>query len=104
MTTPNLLPRRTMRKPAARRFEADIARACRETFTVEPWQRTPPLRSGTYINQFRDARRAFMRGLPSQLIPLDADLAAIRLAGFSDGRVLVQRPPILDLTGSIISN
>lgn len=90
----NPLPRKSMREPACRRMEPDIARACHESFVVEPWLLRPPKKADTYIQLFYDARRAFRNNMyESELIPLNVDTMAIRLAEQADGTVLVTRPP-----------
>ena len=82
-----------MQESQVRRMEHDIARACYESFVVQPWLCKPARNAVTYVSRFYDARKAFIDRLyKSQVIPRGKDLMAIKLTTQADGSVRVTCP------------
>src|SRR5580765_754162 len=85
--------RKSMRESQVRRIEHDIARACYESYIVQPWLCKPARNASTYVSRFYDARKAFIDKLyTSQVIPRGKDLMAIKLTIQADGSVKVACP------------
>lgn len=87
MNTPPVRPRRDLREPAFRRYEALISKACGGSFIHRPQGQS----AATFIARFYDARLAFRRyHYKSYQILSSYPLERIKLFELEDGRVFIQ--------------
>lgn len=85
----NALPRLTLREKAFRKYERYIARALKESYTLDPFAEMN-LRAHSFVLGFKDATLGFKRyGYDSILIPKGADFRVLRLYELSDDSVSI---------------
>jgi hypothetical protein len=83
------LPRPDLREPAFRKYESDIARACKGTIKISrELLLAMGIKPATYVCRFRDAILGYKRySYQSAMIPSGFDFSNLRLAETTDGGV-----------------
>lgn len=87
---PNLLPRRSMREDAFRKYEHLIAMACKGSFEYDPTQ-LDEMKASSFMVGFREAKRGQENfNYKSSVIPQGYDLSCIKLFETESGRVWIE--------------